>query len=331
MKSASSIWRRTPVFLTILLTVFVIIAPPAARAEVPPRFYWKTLTGANAIPVFGIFVDGNANPLDPTHAVSANASIDGELAIAGYAKTFSLFDRSAMLALLVPMGSLTSEVTVGGLTTRESSGGFGDPIIEFGINLIGPKAIKNIPDLMRYEPGFSLDAIVDIAIPIGEYDNSQTLNLGQNRWYGRVGAPIVWQFGPWVPGQRTTLELLPSVWFFGDNTDFVGQTLKSDPTFELDMHFTRDFTANAWGSLDAVYTDSGDSTINGVTSSGSRSTSAGFTIGYQVTDEAQLTFGYKTSIGGDSSTDLDVNTFMISFVIGWHPLLEGAKRLMESK
>ena len=32
------------------------------------------------------------------------------------------------------------------------------------------------------------------------------LNLGQNRWYGRVGAPMVWQIGPWVPGRRTTFE-----------------------------------------------------------------------------------------------------------------------------
>ena len=39
------------------------------------------------------------------------------------------------------------------------------------------------------------------------------------RWYGRIGAPIVWQLGPWVPGRRTTLEFLPSLWLFGDNRD----------------------------------------------------------------------------------------------------------------
>ena len=61
--------------------------------------------------------------------------------------------------------------TVAGDELNQDATGFGDPMVEVGINLIGPKAIKNIPDLLRYEPKFSLDVIVDVAFPIGEYDN----------------------------------------------------------------------------------------------------------------------------------------------------------------
>jgi hypothetical protein len=68
------------------------------------------------------------------------------------------------------------------------------------------------PDALRFEPGFSLDLLADLAFPIGEYDSSKSVNLGQNRWYGRLGFPIVWQLGPCVPGKRTTLEFLPAVW-----------------------------------------------------------------------------------------------------------------------
>ena len=96
-----------------------------------------------------------------------------------------------------------------GRTFGEDASGFGDPLFEIDLNLIGPEPIRNIPDLIRYEPGFSLDVLADLAFPIGEYDSEEPLNLGQNRWYGRVGAPIVWQLGPWVPGRRTTLEFLP--------------------------------------------------------------------------------------------------------------------------
>ena len=96
-------------------------------------------------------------------------------------------------------------------------------MFEFNLNLVGPKAQKNIPDVLRYQPGFTIDLLADLAVPIGEYNNSQSLNLGQNRWYGRVGAPILFQLGSWVPGRRTTLEFLPAVWFFGPNNDYVGR------------------------------------------------------------------------------------------------------------
>src|SRR4029079_4856926 len=104
-----------------------------------------------------------------------------------------------------------------------------DQMLELDINFLGPKAQRNIPDVLRYEPGFSIDVLADLALPIGEYHNDQSLNIGQNRWYGRLGARTICHLGPWVPGQRTTLEFLPAVWLFGDNTDFVGQRLKTDP------------------------------------------------------------------------------------------------------
>jgi len=72
-------------------------------------------------------------------------------------------------------------------------------MLEFDLNIVGPRAQKNIPDMLRYEPKFSVDVLADLAFPVGEYNSSQALNLGQNRWYGRVGVPILWQLGPWVP------------------------------------------------------------------------------------------------------------------------------------
>ncbi|MCK7510555.1 MAG: transporter [Desulfobacterales bacterium] len=223
------------------------LCPPQALAQVPARFYWKTLSDANAVPLIVNSMSGNTNPFDPAHTVTPGANFDATLAMAGYARTFSLFDRAAMAAVLLPMGRISGEVTVAGRTFNQSASGFGDPMLEFNINVIGPPAQKNIPDVLRYEPGFSVDLLADLAVPIGEYDSNQPLNIGQNRWYGRLGVPIIWQLGPWVPGRRTTLEFLPAVWFFGDNDDYVGQTLKTDPLFQLDAHLTRDFTEQLLG------------------------------------------------------------------------------------
>jgi len=317
----------------IVAFVLGMFGSMAANAQVPPRFYWKTLMGTNAVPVIVMSVDGNINPFDPSILVDPSASLSANVAIAGYAKIFPVWNKAAMLAVLVPMGSIEgSFLDTDGLLSRESSSGFGDPMIEFNINLIGPPPIMNLPDLMRYEPGFSLDLVVDLAFPLGQNDNTQSLNLGQNRWYGRIGAPIVWQLGPWIPARRTTLEIFPSVWLFGDNDDFVGQNLSSDPTFELETHLTRNFTSRFWGSIDATYTSSGDATITttirSFPTSGSDMTLVGFTLGYQLNDSMQLTIGYKSTLNNDAgSNDLQMSVFMISFTTGWHRLLEGAGRL----
>ena len=320
---------RTWIIVALFLGMFGSLA---ANAQVPPRFYWKTLQGMNAVPVIAMSVSGNVNPLDPSLNFDASASLSADVAIAGYAKMFPVWNKAAMLAVLVPMGRIEGDSVIGGSLSRQASSGFGDPMVEFNMNLIGPPPIMNLPDMLRYEPGFSMDLVVDVMFPLGQYDNTQSLNLGQNRWYGRIGTPIVWQLGPWIPARRTTLEIFPSVYFFGDNDDFVGDNLQSDLTFALEAHLTRNLTSNLWASLDASYSSSGDTTITStagsVTASGSDMTQVGFTLGYQLNESLGLTIGYKSTLNNDAaSNDMHMSTFMISLTAGWHRLLEGASRL----
>jgi hypothetical protein len=326
MKTAA--WLRL-----VAATLFAAgaLCPPQTLAQVPARFYWKSLSDASAVPVIVNSVSGNTNPFDSAHIVAPGANVDATVAIAGYAHTFSMFDRAAMAAILLPMGRVSGEVTVAGRSYNQSASGFGDPMLEFNINVIGPPAQKNIPDAMRYEPGFSVDLLADVALPIGEYDSSQPLNLGQNRWYGRAGAPIVWQLGPWVPGRRTTLEFLPAVWFFGKNDNYVGQTLKTDPLFQLDAHLTRDLTEHFWGSIDAAWYYGGRASINGVAGEKLNNLGFGLTLGYTINDNLNLTVGYKSTVNDNAPGDLRMDAFMFTLVYGWHPLLEGSRRLKGEK
>lgn len=315
----------------IVAVMFIagILCPLQSQAQAPARFYWKTLSGTNAVPLILESVSGNSNPFDPAHKVSADADIDATLAMVGYAKMFPLFDRAAMAAIIMPMGRISGDITVAGRTFGQSVNGFGDPTLEFVINLLGPPAQKNIPDALRYEPGFSVDLLADVMVPIGEYDDEQALNIGQNRWYGRLGLPIIWQLGSWVPGRRTTLELLPAVWLFGDNDDYVGLTMETDPLFQLDAHLTRDFSEHIWGSLDAVLYNGGESTVNGVPGEKLSTFGMGFTLGYAVNENLNLTFGYKSTLDDDGPDDLQMDVFMFTLVFGWHPLIEGSRRLKE--
>jgi hypothetical protein len=305
-----------------------VICPQSALAQTPARFYWKTLSGATAVPVIVNSISGNTNPFDPAHVVvSTDAQVSATMALAGYARTFTLFDRAAVGAFIAPMGRLSGTATVAGRTGTQSANGFGDPMIEFDLNVIGPRAQKNLPDALRYEPGFSVDVLADLALPIGKYDNTRPLNLGQNRWYGRLGAPIVWQLGPWVPGRRTTLEFLPAVWLFGANSDYVGQTLETDPIFQLDAHVSRDLTDHFWGAFDTAWYAGGQATVSGVTGEKLNNFGFGFTLGYTINDNLGLTVGYKSTVDDFAPENLRMDNFTISLVYGWHPLVEGAKRL----
>jgi hypothetical protein len=321
---------KTVTCLRLVVTTMLAmgaLCPPQAVAQMPARFYWKTLSNANAVPVIFESLSGNTNPFDPAHSVLAGANVDATLVMAGYARTFTLFNRSAMAAGIFPMGRITGGGTVKGKSFDQSTSGFGDPMLEFDLNIIGPRAQKNLVDPLRYEPKFSVDVLADLAFPIGEYNSSQPLNLGQNRWYGRVGAPIIWQLGPWVPGRRTTLEFLPAVWLFGTNDNYVGGTMKTDPMFQLDAHLTRDLTENFWAALDGAWYTGGKATINGVAGEKLNNLGIGFTLGYQINDNLGLTAGYRSTVNDSAPEDLRMDRFMVSLVYGWHSIVEGAKRL----
>ena len=125
------------------------LCPPQALAQTPARFYLDTLSGSSAVPLIFESISGNTNPFDPAHTVTPGADFDATLAMVGYARTFALFDRAAMGAIILPMGRISGDVTLPGTTFNQSASGFGDPMLEFNINLIGPKAQKNIPDALR--------------------------------------------------------------------------------------------------------------------------------------------------------------------------------------
>lgn len=308
-----------------------VLHPRQAVAQVPARFYWKPLSNTRAVPVIFNSISGNTNPFDPSHTVNSGANVDATLALAGYAHFFPLFGRATMAAILLPMGKLSGDVAVNGKTVQQQADGFGDPMLEFDMNLIGPRAQLNIPDALRYEPNFSIDVLADVAFPIGEYDSNQPLNLGQHRWYGRLGLPIIAQIGPWVPGRRTTLEVLPAVWLFGNNNDYLGKTLETEPLFQLDGHVTRDLTEHFWASLDVAWYIGGKATIDGKSGDMLNNVGLGFTLGYEINDNLNVTFGYKSTIVDKDADDLRMSSFMISLVFGWHPLLEGSKRLQGEK
>jgi len=97
--------------------------------------------------------------------------------------------------------------------------------------------------------------------------------------------------------------------------------------FQLDAHLTRDFTEHFWGAIDASWYSGGKPSVNGVDGKKLNNLGFGLTLGYTINENLNLTVGYKSTVHDSSPDDLKMDGFMISLVYGWHPLLEGSRRL----
>ncbi|MEK6193683.1 MAG: hypothetical protein N2F24_05590, partial [Deltaproteobacteria bacterium] len=208
------------------------------------RAYWKGRDGTNVMSFQYLNLDMQASgtqQFDPGLFIYPTADAKANVMIASYARHMTLFNRASSFSFNVAGGSadvdfdtslsppefLPPEITPG-VSLHQSTSGYADPSVQLDVNLFGTPPLRSTVDLANYEPNFTLDAAVMLAFPLGQYDSDKIVNMGLNRWYGRLALPMKYHFGVFAPGRMISFELTPSMWLFGKNDDFVGQTLKND-------------------------------------------------------------------------------------------------------
>ena len=149
--------------------------------------------------------------------------------------------------------------------------GLGDPRFRFSFNLFGAPALS-AKDFANYQQDLIVGVSFQASAPLGQYDNSKLLNLGNNRWSFKPELGISKAWGPW------TFEVAPSVTFFSDNTDFLGgNRFAQAPIYAVQAHLLYTFQSGVWMALDGIYFAGGHTTLNGVRSDNEqRNTRAGF-------------------------------------------------------
>jgi hypothetical protein len=306
------------------------------------RAYWKGRDGTEVVSFQYLNLDMQASDTQqfaPDQYIYPNADTEASLFVASWARHMTLFNRPSSFAINLAGGSVDADINTRfaapeylpssvtpGTSYSQSSSGFADPSMQLDVNLFGTPPLKSNVDLLNYEPTFTLDAAVMLGVPLGEYDNKKLVNIGLNRWWGRLALPMVYHFGVFNPGQRSSFEVTPSVWLFGENDDFLGQNLENDPLLQLEAHLTHDFTPGFYGSLDLLYRSGFDSEINGTVVGDELDIgNLGFTLNYQATDNLSIRTAFSSNVFGDS--DLDTSTLRLQFVYAWNTASENAKRL----
>jgi len=340
MKSGNRHTRLWAFFAT--LAIILLFSKPVLAVDDGARAYWKGRDGTNVLSFQYLNLNmqaSGAQQFDPSQFIYPNSDTEANVMIANYARHFTLFNRASSLAVNIVGGSVDLDVNTSlvppqflppgvapGSSFSQSASGYADPSVQLDFNLFGTSQLKSTVDLVNYEPTWTLDTAVLLAFPVGEYDDDKLVNMGLNRWYGRIAFPFKYHFGVFSSGYMNSLELIPSVWLFAENDDFVGQKLENDPLWQLEAHLTHDFTRSFFGSLDLLYRGGFQSEINGVEVGDKLDVgNLGFTLNYQLTDKFTIRTSYMSNVFGDS--DLDNSVIRIQFVYAWHRLMENMKKL----
>jgi hypothetical protein len=305
------------------------------------RAYWMGREGTQGVSFQYLRLDIDASGTQqfaPGQYIYPNADIEANVFIANWVYFMTLFNRPSSLAVNLAGGDISADVNTKvplqflppgiqpNIAFSQSSSGFADPSMQLVVNLFGTPPMRSNFDLLNYEPTLTLAVAVMLAFPIGEYDDDKLVNIGLNRWFGRIAFPIKYHFGVFDPGHMSSIELVPSVWLFDENDDFVGQKLENDPLWQLEAHLTHDFTTSFWGSLDLLYRSGFQSEINGVEVGDDLDIGdLGFTFNFQATDNLAIRAFFSSNVFGDN--DLDNSLIRIQFTYVWHPETENIKRL----
>jgi len=281
-----------------------------------PRMYWNAPVGTNILQMYFWTATGNSPSPENTRP-HGDFDTDINIGVLGYNRIVDLCGHSAIVTAVLTGGKVSGDLSIPGQKrSLHSSSGIGDLYLQGVVNLMGAPALS-AEEFASYRQETVLSLLVGVTAPTGDYEGDRLLNLGMNRWNLRVGLPFVYTLGDWVPGEITTFELLPSVWFFGDNDDMFGQTLSQDPMYTLEAHITRDITPELFVSLDYFIQRTGDSHTNGGPADGANtSDSLGATIGYMLNAQTQFQLRYASTINSDREQD-ELDAQMLQFNLNY--------------
>jgi hypothetical protein len=240
----------------LLLAAGLLPGVNARAAEIEPRKYSNAPVGMNFLILSYAYTDGalSTDPASPLQ--DAKLTIDTE--VFAYARSLSLWGRSAKIDLVVPYSQLSGTATFKGETVAREVSGFNDPRLRLSVCLTGAPALS-AQEFATYKQDIIVGASVQVSAPFGQYDPDRLVNLGNNRWFVRPDIGISKAVG------NFTLEFTGSAYIYSTNHDFYGgQTVEQDPVFETQAHITYSFGRGLWTAVDVAYDFGGRKTIDGV-------------------------------------------------------------------
>ena len=246
-------------FLFCAISGIAATSMMAARAnaqDAEPRSYTNAPVGVNFL-IAGYVYSGGKIAFDPSLAV-ADAQFHSQTEALAYVRSFDFMGQSAKFDVIVPYSAFSAHALIAGQPREREMSGFGDPRFRVSIDLFGAPALS-ANEFANYKQDLIVGVSLQVSAPLGQYDDTKLLNLGNNRWSFRPELGISKASGPWI------FEIAPSVTFFTDDPDFFnGSNFAQAPLYLVRSSIIRNFDSGAWLSLDGSYFTGLRTAVNGL-------------------------------------------------------------------
>jgi hypothetical protein len=238
------------------MLALMFAAAGAQAQDLEPRSYTNTPVGLNFLIAGYAYSEGKI-AFDPSLPI-ADSQFYQNTEILAFARSLGVWGKSAKFDVIVPYSSFSGHAVVGGQTRFREVSGFNDPLFRFSLNFYGAPALT-VKEFANYKQDLLIGASLQVSAPLGQYDNTKLLNLGNNRWSFKQQLGISKAWDSW------TLEIAPGATFYTDNTDFNrGGTFEQKPVYSVQTHLVHGFQSGIWVAFDATYFSGGRTTLNGV-------------------------------------------------------------------
>ncbi|MDF7801769.1 transporter [Pontiellaceae bacterium B1224] len=287
--------------------LFLVFAGRVGAQSMEPRFYANAPTGLN-FALGGYSYSYGGLSFDPSLIID-NAKLHVNSGVAAYARSFGLFGKSAKFDIAVPYSFLSGTATQEGNPVSRTVNGLNDPQFRGSINFIGAPALT-LQEFRDYQQNFVMGASLKVTAPLGQYDDTKLINLGQNRWSFAPELGMSKVFGPLI------VEVAGAVILYTDNDDFLGQTMEKAPIYSVQAHLIYTFPKMVWLALDGTYYLGGETTVSGVKKNNELQNSRmGATLAFPVSRRNSLKL--YASAGISTRTGSDFNIFGVAWQYRW--------------
>ena len=151
---------------------------------------------------------------------------------------------------------------------------------------------------------------MQVAAPVGQYDDDRIVNIGTNRW------SIKPEIGFSKVLRHLTVEMAAAVTFYADNEEFVNGAKEQEPIYSLQTHVVHMLRSGAWLAGDVVYYRGGRSTIAGTTGNDLQENSRfGITFGMPLNRYQSLRLHASTGVSTRTGTEFD--TLAVAWQYRW--------------